>query len=89
MSPLAKHGGAVHLQPFIGLSERWGCFLVDANCKLIRYSLRRAGRNSGHNLCDLANTRPRFGYRRLPSYCGKTVNRRDQPECIEAIAKEP
>jgi putative transposase len=48
------------------LPERLPCSLVDADRKMIRYRSRRAPDTELRTqLCDLANARRRFGYRRL------------------------
>jgi putative transposase len=50
----------------VGLSERRPCTIVDADRKMIRYrSCRPSDTELRTQLCDLANERKRFGYRRL------------------------
>ncbi len=62
----AKREGVAHPQAVLGLSERWACFIVDADRKTVRYRSRRPPDTELRSrLKALANERKRFGYRRL------------------------
>src|SRR3954469_2128650 len=66
VGPAAKRASVAHLQAVMGLSERRGCRIADADRKMIRYrSQRPPDTELRQQLRDLANERKRFGYRRL------------------------
>lgn len=55
-----------HLQAELGLSERRACCIVSADRNMVRYrSCRPSDTELRIRLRELANTRRRFGYRRL------------------------
>jgi putative transposase len=66
VTPAAKREAVAHLQERFTLSERCACRLVEVSRSSVRYQQRRRdeavliGR-----LRELAQHRPRFGYRRL------------------------
>ena len=61
-----KREAVAHLQARMGLSERRACRIVGADRKMIRYRFVRPPETElRQRLCDLANERRRFGYRRL------------------------
>ena len=64
--PAVKREAVAHLQARMGLSERRACRIVGADRKMIRYRFVRPPETElRQRLCDLANERRRFGYRRL------------------------
>lgn len=66
VTPDAKREGVAHVQAVMSLSERRACSIVNADRTMIRYrSCRRPDTELRRLLCDLANARRRFGYRRL------------------------
>src|SRR5277367_4979855 len=66
VGPVAKREAVAHLRVELGLSERRACSIVSADRKMIRYrSCRPPDTELRVRLRELANTRRRFGYRRL------------------------
>jgi transposase InsO family protein len=66
VGPAAKREAVTHLKAVMGLSERRACQIISADRKTIRYrSSRPPEVDLRAKLCDLANERRRFGYRRL------------------------
>jgi transposase InsO family protein len=66
VGPAAKREAVAHLQAELGLSERRACCIVNADRKMVRYrSCRPPDTELRIRLRELANTRRRFGYRRL------------------------
>ena len=66
VGPAAKREAVAHLQTELGLSERRACCIVSADRKMVRYrSCRPPDTELRIRLRELANTRRRFGYRRL------------------------
>jgi len=66
VGPAAQREVVAHLQAELGLSERWACSIVNADRKMIRYRpCRPRDTEPRLRLRELANTRKRFGYRRL------------------------
>jgi putative transposase len=64
--PAAKHQAAQQMQERHGLSQRRACRLAGVPPCSVRYKSRRSEDASLRaRLCELAQERPRFGYRRL------------------------
>jgi len=64
--PAAKREAVAHLIDRFEMSERRACAVIGADRKMIRYRSRRPPETALRaRLCDLANERRRFGYRRL------------------------
>jgi len=76
-----RSGNAVaHLQATLGMGERRACRLISADRKSMRYrSCRADDGDLRSRLCELAQQRRRFGYRRLHILLrrdGITINRK-------------
>ena len=66
VGPAARREAVAHLQAAMGLTERRACSIVGADRKMVRYrSCRPPETELRGRLCELANERRRFGYRRL------------------------
>ena len=66
VTPAAKREAVAHLQTTLGMSERRACMVVGADRTSMRYrSCRDDDGDLRSRLCDLAQQRRRFGYRRL------------------------
>ena len=66
VGPAVKRDAVAHLRAVMGLSERRACRIVAIDRKTARYTSKRpADAELRAELRDLANTRRRFGYRRL------------------------
>ena len=66
VGPAVKREAVAHLRAVMGLSERRACDIVAIDRKTVRYAPKRAPDTElRQRLRDLANTRRRFGYRRL------------------------
>ncbi|WP_156361584.1 IS3 family transposase [Sphingomonas sp. Leaf67] len=80
VAPAAKRQAVVHLQTTLGMSERRACAVVGADRTSMRYrSCRADDGDLRSRLCELAQQRRRFGYRRLHILLrrdGITINRK-------------
>jgi len=80
VAPAAKRQAVAHLQATLGMSERRACAVVGADRTSMRYrSCRADDGDLGSRLCELAQQRRRFGYRRLHILLrrdGVTINRK-------------
>ncbi|WP_183986216.1 IS3 family transposase [Sphingomonas jinjuensis] len=80
VTPAAKRQAVAHLQATLGMSERRACMVVGANRTSMRYrSCRGDDGDLRSRLCELAQQRRRFGYRRLHILLrrdGITINRK-------------
>ncbi|WP_242414678.1 IS3 family transposase [Sphingomonas panni] len=80
VTPAAKRQAVVHLQATLGMSERRACAVVGADRTSMRYrSCRADDGDLRSRLCELAQQRRRFGYRRLHILLrrdGITINRK-------------
>jgi putative transposase len=80
VAPAAKRQAVAHLQATLGMSERRACMVVGADRTSMRYrSCRTDDGDLRSRLCELAQQRRRFGYRRLHSLLrrdGITINRK-------------
>ena len=80
MTPAAKRQAVAHLQATLGMSERRACTVVGADRTSMRYrSCRADDGDLRSRLCELAQKRRRFGYRRLHILLrrdGVTINRK-------------
>ena len=80
VAPAAKREAVAHLQATLGMSERRACRLISADRKSMRYrSCRTDDGDLRSRLCELAQQRRRFGYRRLHILLrrdGITINRK-------------
>ena len=66
VTPAAKREAVAHLQTTLGMSERRACMVVGADRTSMRYrSCRDDDGDLRSRLCELAQQRRRFGYRRL------------------------
>ncbi|MCP3733118.1 IS3 family transposase [Sphingomonas sp. MG17] len=66
VAPAAKRQAVAHLQATLGMSERRACAVVGADRTSMRYrSCRADDGDLRSRLCELAQQRRRFGYRRL------------------------
>ena len=66
MTPAAKRQAVAHLRATLGMSERRACMVVGADRTSMRYrSCRDDDGDLRSRLCELAQQRRRFGYRRL------------------------
>ncbi|WP_314376147.1 IS3 family transposase [Sphingomonas paucimobilis] len=66
VTPAAKRQAVAHLQATLGMSERRACTVVGADRTSVRYrSCRADDGDLRSRLCELAQQRRRFGYRRL------------------------
>ncbi|WP_156348694.1 IS3 family transposase [Sphingomonas sp. Leaf23] len=66
VTPAAKREAVAHLQTTLGMSERRACMVVGADRASMRYrSCRDDDGDLRSRLCELAQQRRRFGYRRL------------------------
>src|SRR5271167_2214149 len=66
VGPVAEREAVAHLRGVLEMSERRACTIVAADRKMIRYrSCRPPDTELRVRLRELANTRRRFGYRRL------------------------
>ncbi|MGI4731230.1 MAG: IS3 family transposase [Janthinobacterium lividum] len=66
VAPAAKRQAVAHLQATLGMSERRACAVVGADRTSMRYrSCRADDGDLLSRLCELAQQRRRFGYRRL------------------------
>ena len=66
VAPAAKRQAVAHLQATLGMSERRACMVVGADRTSMRYrSCRADDGDLRSRLCELAQQRRRFGYRRL------------------------
>ena len=66
VAPAAKREAVAHLQTTLGMSERRACAVVGADRTSMRYrSCRADDGDLRSRLCELAQQRRRFGYRRL------------------------
>ncbi len=80
VAPAAKRQAVAHLQATLGMSERRACAIVGADRTSMRYRSCRADDGALRSrLCELAQQRRRFGYRRLHILLrrdGITINRK-------------
>ncbi|WP_157013686.1 IS3 family transposase [Sphingomonas parapaucimobilis] len=80
VTPAAKRQAVAHLQATLGMSERRACAVVGADRTSMRYrSCRADDGDLRSRLCELAQQRRRFGYRRLHILLrrdGITINRK-------------
>ncbi|WP_287979823.1 IS3 family transposase [Sphingomonas sp.] len=80
VAPAAKRQAVAHLQATLGMSERRACAVVGADRTSMRYrSCRSDDGDLRSRLCELAQQRRRFGYRRLHILLrrdGITINRK-------------
>ncbi len=80
VAPAAKREAVAYLQATLGMSERRACAVVGADRKSVRYrSCRADDGDLRSRLCELAQQRRRFGYRRLHILLrrdGITINRK-------------
>ena len=80
VTPAAKRQAVAHLQTTLGMSERRACMVVGADRTSTRYrSCRTDDGDLRSRLCELAQQRRRFGYRRLHILLrrdGITINRK-------------
>ncbi|RZL83597.1 MAG: IS3 family transposase [Sphingomonas sp.] len=80
VTPVAKRQAVAHLQATLGMSERRACMVVGADRTSMRYrSCRADDGDLRSRLCELAQQRRRFGYRRLHILLrrdGITINRK-------------
>jgi transposase InsO family protein len=80
VTPAAKRQAVAHLQATLGMSERRACAVVGADRTSMRYrSCRADDGDLRSQLCELAQQRRRFGYRRLHILLrrdGITINRK-------------
>ncbi|MGI4733370.1 MAG: IS3 family transposase [Janthinobacterium lividum] len=80
VAPAAKRQAVAHLQATLGMSERRACAVVGADRTSMRYrSCRADDGDLRSRLCELAQQRRRFGYRRLHILLrrdGVTINRK-------------
>ncbi|WP_376699667.1 IS3 family transposase [Sphingomonas endophytica] len=80
VTPAAKRQAVAHLQTTLGMSERRACAVVGADRTSMRYrSCRADDGDLRSRLCELAQQRRRFGYRRLHILLrrdGITINRK-------------
>ena len=80
VAPAAKREAVAYLQTTLGMSERRACGVVGADRKSVRYRPCRADDGDLRSrLCELAQQRRRFGYRRLHILLrrdGITINRK-------------
>ncbi|WP_156360081.1 IS3 family transposase [Sphingomonas sp. Leaf10] len=80
VAPAAKRQAVAHLQATLGMSERRACAVVGADRTSMRYrSCRADDGDLRSRLCELAQQRRRFGYRRLHILLrrdGITINRK-------------
>jgi transposase InsO family protein len=80
VAPAAKRQAVAHLQAALGMSERRACAVVGADRTSMRYRSCRADDGDLRlRLCELAQQRRRFGYRRLHILLrrdGVTINRK-------------
>ncbi|WP_420822875.1 IS3 family transposase [Sphingomonas solaris] len=80
VTPAAKRQAVAHLQATLGMSERRACMVVGADRTSMRYrSCRADDGDLRSRLCELAQQRRRFGYRRLHVLLrrdGITINRK-------------
>ncbi|WP_440216472.1 IS3 family transposase [Chromobacterium piscinae] len=80
VTPAAKRQAVAHLQATLGMSERRACTVVGADRTSVRYrSCRADDGDLRSRLCELAQQRRRFGYRRLHILLrrdGITINRK-------------
>lgn len=80
VTPAAKRQAVAHLQATLGMSERRACTVVGADRTSMRYrSCRADDGDLRSRLCELAQQRRRFGYRRLHILLrrdGITINRK-------------
>ncbi len=80
VAPAAKRQAVAHLQATLGMSERRACMVVGADRTSMRYrSCRADDGDLRSRLCELAQQRRRFGYRRLHILLrrdGITINRK-------------
>ncbi|MBZ6384041.1 IS3 family transposase [Sphingomonas sanguinis] len=80
VAPAAKRQAVAHLQATLGMSERRACTVVGADRTSMRYrSCRADDGDLRSRLCELAQQRRRFGYRRLHILLrrdGITINRK-------------
>ncbi|WP_409322890.1 IS3 family transposase [Sphingomonas sp. BK069] len=80
VTPAAKRQAVAHLQATLGMSERRACSVVGADRTSMRYrSCRADDGDLRSRLCELAQQRRRFGYRRLHILLrrdGITINRK-------------
>ncbi len=66
MTAAAQREAVMHLQAAFGMSERRACRVISADRKSMRYrSCRADDGDLRSRLCELAQQRRRFGYRRL------------------------
>ena len=66
VGPAAKREAVAHLRALMGLSERRACQIVAVDRTTVRYASKRPQDTElREKLRELANTRRRFGYRRL------------------------
>ncbi len=80
VAPAAQREAVTHLQAALGMSERRACRMISADRKSMRYrSCRADDGDLRSGLCELAQQRRRFGYRRLHILLrrdGITINRK-------------
>ena len=80
MTAAAQREAVMHLQAAFGMSERRACRVISADRKSMRYqSCRTDDGDLRSRLCELAQQRRRFGYRRLHILLrrdGVTINRK-------------
>ncbi|PXA94316.1 IS3 family transposase [Nostoc sp. 3335mG] len=80
VTPAAKRQAVAYLQTTLGMSERRACAVVGADRMSMRYrSCRADDGDLRSRLCELAQQRRRFGYRRLHILLrrdGITINRK-------------
>jgi putative transposase len=80
VAPAAKREAVAHLQTTLGMSERRACAVIGADRMSMRYrSCRADDGDLRSRLCELAQQRRRFGYRRLHILLrrdGITINRK-------------
>ena len=81
MAAAAQREAVMHLQAAFGVSERRACRAISADRKSMRYrSCRADDGDLRSRLCELAQQRRRFGYRRLHILLrrdGVTINRKN------------